>query len=32
MEEQRRQPGVPAARCVRGGVELGCPARKSLYK
>ena len=27
-EEQRRQPGAPAARFVRGGVEEGCPARE----
>src|SRR6266540_2106954 len=29
-EEQRRQPGAPAARLVRGGVEAGCPAWKAL--
>jgi hypothetical protein len=27
-EEQRCQPGAPAARTVRGGVERGCIARR----
>ena len=31
-EEQHRQPGAPAARFVRGGVEAGCPARQALLK